>query len=661
MERLTRALLLPVLLWTVAASPAAAARWTLATPLGGSILTLAQAPASPQTLYAAASHGRVFLSLDAGATWSFRGELPLGAEIVDLLVDTEKPRTVYARTSTLALWRSRNGGRNWTEITPESPSVFAAALDRGDSDTLYAGTAVGLFRSPNEGETWELVGFQGQNVVGFAIDPSSARFFAALAGGLSGDRTVIWKSADRGATWTETSLSLPLNSFRNVPHFAFDPTRPGTVYAFFTVAEGLGYAFRSVDGGTSWVQLPELFILRDLVAAPDGDLFATVDTGVIRSTDRGETWSPASPPDFIERLLVSTAPPGALFAAGHQGVWRSGNDGATWETANRGLVALGASSIAVAPSGPPAVVAVTADPLLDGIFRSSNRGETWTRVHSQDDGRQPFILEAFDPRRPRTIYGIGGDGQADSVLRTTNGGRDWTRLPVPFVCGGSSACDVTIRAFALHPDDPDTLFVAGSYFFHLAGQGDFLVRSDDGFQTTQYLKPVPGLQDLVIDPDRTSTFYGLTCDGHLFKSLNAGRMWRQTGRGLPGYTCVSKAEGPRLVLDPRDSRRLYAGSGNRGVYVSTDGGATFQPMNRGLGNAHVATLLIDPSDSDLLYAAVPGRGVFQWDADLGRWTLLSQGLPAAHFNGVLALDPRNPSILYAGTDDRGIFRLDLEE
>jgi hypothetical protein len=106
---------------------------------------------------------------------------------------------------------------------------------------------------------------------------------------------------------------------------------------------------------------------------------------------------------------------------------------------------------------------------------------------------------------------------------------------------------------------------------------------------------------------------------------------------------------------------MYLGTAEKGVYVSSDGGDTFAPMNRGLETG-VATVLVAPSAPTRLYAGVARRGLFQWNADRSRWLPLSRaGLPVADFEGLVTLDPRHPSILYAGTTRRGVFRLDLEE
>ena len=107
---------------------AAGPRWQQATPFGGSLAALTEAPSAPQVLYAVADSRRVFRSGDGGATWQPRAALVYAAEA--LLVDPFDPQTVFAETGVGLLLRSRDGGRTWSEMTPSPFSRGALALNR---------------------------------------------------------------------------------------------------------------------------------------------------------------------------------------------------------------------------------------------------------------------------------------------------------------------------------------------------------------------------------------------------------------------------------------------------------------------------------------------------------------------------------------------------
>lgn len=145
------ACLFAFLLFSITAASSATPRWEQATPFGGPIAALAQAPSAPRTLYAASLNGRVFRSLDGGATWSRRAGTTGDELIADVFVDPGDPQTVYALTNFPNLFRSRDGGLSWSEIGPGLQSVFAFALDQDRPRVLWAATQDGLYRSADRG------------------------------------------------------------------------------------------------------------------------------------------------------------------------------------------------------------------------------------------------------------------------------------------------------------------------------------------------------------------------------------------------------------------------------------------------------------------------------------------------------------------------------
>jgi len=630
------------------------------------MVALAEAPSSPRTLYAVSRSGRLYASTDGGAAWRLRAPAPEpGERIVEAVADPFDAQTVYARTIFAGLLRSHDGGRSWSRLAADLPYVEALTAETGRPGVFWAATLDGLHRSSDGGETWQAMAFPGRHLLALAIDPGDASTFLAAesTGDFVTDPIAVWRSLDQGATWQATPLvTVPDGAQPGQPRFVFDPAHPGTAYTLFIDEAGLRPLFRTADRGASWTELPAALGVRDLAPSPDGVLVAATGFGTARSSDQGATWLPplplsaataTAPKDTLGRLFLSApppgTPPGALLAAGEAGIWKSGDGGGHWAATNRGIVALEISSLTAAPAGPSTLTTVAGN----GVFRSTDRGTTWTRVHADIEGPQPLVLLAVHPRRPRTLYGIGSDGQADVLLESRDGGRRWEKLPVPFACG-SSVCAVTISAVALDPSDPDTILVSGYHFEHFGGQGPFLLRSDDGFQTWTSLAPL-FTATLLFDPIRPGTLYGLTCK-RFFKSDDGGKSWRRAGRGLPFSACKTA-----LVIDPRDPRRLWVGTYGKGVFTSSDGGETFRAMNNGLEAGPVVSLVIDPADPDRLFAGVLDDGVYRWNAARRRWTPLRQGLQSLRYKGILALDPQRPAALFAVHPDQGILRLDLEE
>jgi hypothetical protein len=96
--------------------------------------------------------------------------------------------------------------------------------------------------------------------------------------------------------------------------------------------------------------------------------------------------------------------------------------------------------------------------------------------------------------------------------------------------------------------------------------------------------------------------YAGVTDG-LYRSQDSGMNWEPWGKELQEMTVSA------LVVDPTDSRTIYAGTKYYGFLWSNDGGRTWHAANEGLGCSSIDVLVIHPSGR-LLYAATPD-GIYQ--------------------------------------------------
>lgn len=103
-------------------APAEEGRWESIGPDGGPISALAVAPGARRTVYAGTDGGRLFRSMDAGATWTELRDLR-PSPIADLEVDPRDPSTVYAASCTPSsfedlggLFKSVDGGATWDRL-----------------------------------------------------------------------------------------------------------------------------------------------------------------------------------------------------------------------------------------------------------------------------------------------------------------------------------------------------------------------------------------------------------------------------------------------------------------------------------------------------------------------------------------------------------------
>ena len=145
--------------------------------------------------------------------------------------------------------------------------IYAGTGKANNSADSYYGS--GILVSTNGGATWTLNDANGalfgRTVSKIAVDPTDANIaYAAVADfGANGQlgNTGIWKTTDGGATWVNTTTSLPsLNFYDTFADVVVDPNNPSTVYAtvgsyFGDTANGV---YKSTDSGAD-VEFAERF------------------------------------------------------------------------------------------------------------------------------------------------------------------------------------------------------------------------------------------------------------------------------------------------------------------------------------------------------------------------------------------------------------------
>jgi photosystem II stability/assembly factor-like uncharacterized protein len=356
-----------------------------------------------------------------------------------------------------------------------------------------------------------------------------------------------------------------------------------------------GDVFSSSDGGGHWQQTASLRrAIYNIVVHPDHPerMYAGAWDGVYVSSDAGLHWTQAnrglgSVP--IEALVVDQQEPRLLYAANtYDGVYKSEDGGISWASVVDGLQeserAYGVLSLAIPASRPGLLYAGTDG---RGVYVSVDRGETWS----------PFGLGlevgigaiAVHPEDHEHIY---VRSFFDRVYETSDGGLTWQ----PRWEGMSD--EEEIISLAMDTANPSVLY---------AGSEDGLYVTTDGAASWGRV----GLDGrtvycVVVDDQDRDLVYAGTTDG-LFRSTDGGRSWRTWGQALTGITVSA------LVLDPANSRTIYAGTKYRGCFWSNDGGRTWLSSNDGLLSPTVNTLALHP-EGRLLFAATPDgiyRGTVQ--------------------------------------------------
>ena len=238
---------------------------------------------------------------------------------------------------------------------------------------------------------------------------------------------------------------------------------------------------------------------------------------------------------------------------------------------------------------------------------------------------------ALHPEDPEILY----VGAARGLCKSTAGGKDgWPST-------GLEA--LSPRAIALDRRDPEVLYV-GTYemgVYKSADGGRSWERASAGIGN-------PRIRDLVIDPHDGRIVYAGTDGGGVYRTADGGKTWSERNRGLIDKTLRC------LIADPDKSGILYAGTWH-GVYRTDDGAATWQANPDGLYDIDIRALAVDPTDTRVLYAAADPGGVYR-SADRG-WTWTASNVPLLQRILALAVHPTRPERVFAGTT-KGVFRSD---
>ena len=157
-----------------------------------------------------------------------------------------------------------------------------------------------------------------------------------------------------------------------------------------------------------------------------------------------------------------------------------------------------------------------------------------------------------------------------------------------------------------------------------------------GFNAWTSIGPEGGwIYALAVDPNTPTTLYAGTYGGGMFKSTDGGATWSPVNNGL-----TNKSVWALAIASTTPASTTYAGTYG-GVFKSTNGGASWSAVNSGLTNTAVFALAIDPTDSNTLYAGTYGGGVFKSINGGTTWSVANTGLTNKSVRA-LAIDPTPP-------------------
>jgi ligand-binding sensor domain-containing protein len=404
----------------------------------------------------------VFLSENGGESWvTSNTEFPNAA----IVFATGPDSMIYAGAwpadaninspQTSGIYSSTNSGKDWTSLGFNHPVDAIAVSSPG---TIYAHTDTGLFRSTDLGKSWVFLNSPPIPVVtNLAIDSIGTVF----VGGWS---MPLYCSYDSGETWTQV-FSRVTNS--KVISLTIDNS--GVLFAG-TEKNGV---FVTSDRGNSWTSALNGQTVTALATIYDGKdssiaLAGTQGSGILRSMDNGSVWS-ASGIGLTDSVITSIAADseGMLFAGTlSNGVFVSSDNGLTWAVSNTGLTSLKINCLASSPlvNGSSDLYAATDS----GIFLLSNHGSSWVAVNSGLTNQRVLSL-TFAANGNSSYYVFAGIASG-GVFRSSNRGLSWSSIEL-----GPGGLSITSMASIYGSSFLPTFVAAGSdtggFFCSLTADG----------------------------------------------------------------------------------------------------------------------------------------------------------------------------------------------
>jgi len=420
-------------------------------------------------------------------------------------------------------------------------------------------------------------------------------------------------------------------------------------------------------------------VIEGIPGDPATFYFGGVGGGVWRTRDAGTTWEPLTdgqPFASIGALAIAPSDPNTIYVGSGeadmrsnitygQGMWKSTDGGTHWQSL--GLADTRQIGRILVDPRDARVVLVAAlghayGPNADrGVFRSTDGGQTWTKVLYRNEHTGAIEL-AFDPGDPRVVYAAlwqaqrtpwsqypPDEGPGSGLFKSTDEGVTWTEITGHGLPAGQLG---RIGLSVARGSAGATVYALCSEAREAAG----LYRSDDGGATWRLAGTDRRIGrgwyfgQVFVDPTNADVLY--VPDQSILKSTDGGRTFTAI-KGAPGGDDYHY-----MWIDPTNPRHMAFAS-DQGVGVSLNGGSTWSSWYN-QPTAQFYHVITDSRWPYWIYGAQQDAGAIAIASrsDFGEITFRDWFPPGAGESGYIAPDPRDSNVIYGGGTYGDLLRFD---
>jgi len=585
------------------------------------------------------------------------GPAAMGGRIDDFAVVESNPNIIYVGTASGGVFKTINGGTTWQPIFDDQPvsTIGDVTLAPSDPSIVWVGTGEannrqssswgnGVYKSTDAGQSWQHMGLaETHHIARIVIHPTDPDVvYVAAVGRLWGPSKErgLFKTTDGGRTWNNV---LFVNEDTGITDVAMDHGSPGTLLAASYQRRRTAFGFNG--------------------SGPGGGLHKSTDGGATwKKLEKGLPWDPSPRPPapaggggfggggggggggFAALLAQQQAQPAATPPPDPQSIKEIGRIGVSFYRKD------------------PNVAYALVEHARGGIFRSDDKGETWTKMSDTNPRAMYYSQVHIDPNNDQRLWVHGAQ-----MFHSEDGGRTFRTNLVQRIHGDH-------HAMWINPRDSDHLV--------LGSDGGIYISRDRG-RTWDFVNTIPLGQFYEIGLDMARPYN--VCGGLQDNNTWCGPSATKDNRGIQNadWFTVGGGDGFYAQIDPTDANIVYAESQDGNVLrrnLKTHESRSIRPQpaegERRYRFQWNSPIVVSAHDPKTIYYA--GNFVFKSNDRGDNWTKASPDLTNAQERDQLPImgkvpdrytlsrhdgvqqwpaitsmseSPFNKDVLWAGTDD----------